>query len=157
MSSVFDQTAYLIETYGTQPRSKLLRILYLCQVVHIIRYEKPLFDNKMEIRENCPVVLDLFDLIKYRIKVSLMLEGDSRLVTNIEQQTIDYVMELWGSAPGTDIMEAIVTDPLYKEIWKRSAKRKLEGKDYAKMTPDFILKNHRGDRWQTHINMYLAS
>ncbi len=109
---VFDVAAYILEKIGTMTTMKLQKLVYYSQAWSLVWDEKPLFEENVEAWANGPVVRDLFDYHRGMYEVSSMPIGNSRLLNQVQQETIDAVLDYYGHRSAQWLIELThIEDP----------------------------------------------
>jgi uncharacterized phage-associated protein len=98
MTSVFDVAKYILDKSGSMPAMKLQKLCYYAQAWALVWDEKPLFKEEIEAWVNGPVVPHLYQAHKglYEVKANTFSEGDKRLLSENECDTIDKVVCFYG-------------------------------------------------------------
>lgn len=118
---VFDVAAYVLEKMGAMTTMKLQKLVYYSQAWSLVWDEKQLFEEDIEAWANGPVIKDLFDYHRGMYEISAMPIGNSRLLNQEQQETIDAVLEYYGDKSAQWLIElAHMEDP-----WKQ-ARRGLQ-------------------------------
>lgn len=118
---VFDVAAYVLEKMGAMTTMKLQKLVYYSQAWSLVWDEKQLFEEDIEAWANGPVIRDLFDYHRGMYEISAMPIGNSRLLNQEQQETIDAVLEYYGDKSAQWLIElAHMEDP-----WKQ-ARRGLQ-------------------------------
>ncbi len=98
--SVFDVALYILKQLK-HPCStmKLHKLLYYCQAWSLVWDDRPLFSQRIEAWANGPVVRNLFNFHKgmYEISAQDMSIGDERNLSQEQKDTIDTVLNYYGS------------------------------------------------------------
>ena len=102
---VFDIAAYILERMGAMTTMKLQKLVYYSQAWSLVWDEKPLFEENVEAWANGPVVRDLFDYHRGVYEISSMPIGNSRLLNQVQQETIDAVLDYYGNKPSQWLIE----------------------------------------------------
>ena len=98
MATVFDVAAYIIEKAGPQHPVSLQKLVYYSYSWHLVWEGERLFDQPIEAWRNGPVVKALYDHHKNTVKVSSeIVRGDVNNLTPSEKESIDAVLEAYGS------------------------------------------------------------
>ena len=102
---VFDIAAYILERMGAMTTMKLQKLVYYSQAWSLVWDEKPLFEENIEAWANGPVVRDLFDYHRGMYEISSMPIGNSRLLNQVQQETIDAVLDYYGNKSSQWLIE----------------------------------------------------
>ncbi|MDE0396622.1 MAG: DUF4065 domain-containing protein [Candidatus Poribacteria bacterium] len=106
---------------GAMTTMKLQKLVYYSQAWSLVWDEKQLFEEDIEAWANGPVIKDLFDYHRGMYEISAMPIGNSRLLNQEQQETIDAVLEYYGDKSAQWLIElAHMEDP-----WKQ-ARRGLQ-------------------------------
>ena len=103
--AVFDIAAYILERMGAMTTMKLQKLVYYSQAWSLVWDEKPLFEEDIEAWANGPVVRDLFDYHRGMYEISSIPIGNSRLLNQVQQETIDAVLDYYGNKPSQWLIE----------------------------------------------------
>ena len=118
---VFDVAAYVLEKMGSMTTMKLQKLVYYSQAWSLVWDEKQLFEEDIEAWANGPVVRDLFDYHRGMYEISAMPIGNSRLLNQEQQETVDAVLDYYGDKSAQWLIELThMEDP-----WKQ-ARRGLQ-------------------------------
>lgn len=99
MPSVFDVARYILYKIGdTITTMKLHKLLYYCQVWHIVWEDKPLFPQTIEAWANGPVVRELFNFHKGMFDISFQrfTLGNISRINGTQKEDIDIVLQTYG-------------------------------------------------------------
>ncbi|MYB93822.1 DUF4065 domain-containing protein [Candidatus Poribacteria bacterium] len=90
---------------GAMTTMKLQKLAYYSQAWSLVWDEAPLFEETIEAWANGPVVRDLFDYHRGSYEISSMPIGNPRLLNQVQQETIDAVLEYYGDKPAQWLIE----------------------------------------------------
>ena len=102
---VFDVAAYILEKMGAMTTMKLQKLVYYSQAWSLVWDEAPLFEETIEAWANGPVVRELFNYHRGSYEISSMPIGNLRLLNQVQQETIDAVLEYYGDKPAQWLIE----------------------------------------------------
>ena len=102
---VFDVAAYILEKIGSMTTMKLQKLVYYSQAWSLVWDEKRLFEETIEAWANGPVVKDLFDYHRGMYEISAMPIGNPRLLNQVQQETVDAVLEYYGDKSAQWLIE----------------------------------------------------
>ncbi len=102
---VFDIAAYILERIGTMTTMKLQKLVYYSQAWALVWDEQPLFEESIEAWANGPVVRDLFDYHRGMYEISAIPIGNPRLLNEVQQETIDAVLEYYADKSAQWLIE----------------------------------------------------
>ena len=102
---VFDVAAYILEKVRTMTTMKLQKLVYYSQAWSLVWDEEPLFEENIEAWANGPVVRDLFDYHRGMYEISAMPIGNPRLLNQVQQETVDAVLEYYGDKSAQWLIE----------------------------------------------------
>ena len=102
---VFDVAAYILDKMEQMTTMKLQKLVYYSQVWSLVWDEKPLFEENIEAWANGPVVRDLFDYHRGMYEISAMPIGNPRLLNQVQQETVDAVLEYYGDKSAQWLIE----------------------------------------------------
>ena len=115
---VFDVAAYILAKKGAMTTMKLQKLVYYSQAWSLVWDEAPLFEEAIEAWANGPVVRKLFNHHRGSYEISSMPIGNPRLLNQVQQETIDAVLEYYGDKPAQWLIELThMEDP-----WKQARK-----------------------------------
>lgn len=99
MATVFDTAKYILEKCGTISTWKLQKLCYYSQAWALAWTDKPLFKEDFEAWRNGPVCRELFYKHKgmFDVNASLLPDADSNNLTADEKDTINVVLDSYGS------------------------------------------------------------
>lgn len=97
MASVHDVAKYILRKQGRMTAMKLQKLVYYAQAWSLVWDEKPLFSEEIQAWANGPVVPALYAIHKGQFEVTSWSEGDEKNLTEVERETIDSVLEYYGS------------------------------------------------------------
>lgn len=102
---VFDVAAYILGKMGAMTTMKLQKLVYYSQAWSLVWDEAPLFEETVEAWANGPVVRELFNYHRGSYEISSMPIGNPRLLNQVQQETIDAVLEYYGDKPAQWLIE----------------------------------------------------
>ena len=107
MADVFDVAKYILSKCGKMSTWKLQKLCYYSQAWHIAWTEKPLFCEEFQAWANGPVCPELFyeHQGKFMIDEDNFCKGDISRITEDERESIDIVLESYGSREPYDLRE----------------------------------------------------
>lgn len=114
--SVFDVAAYILKKIGTMTTMKLQKLVYYCQAWSLVWDEKPLFKEQIEAWANGPVVKELFAYHRGMFQVSSVSIGNPDLLNNEQKDTINAVIDYYGSKPSQWLIDLSHME----EPWKKA-------------------------------------
>jgi len=98
--------------------SKLMKLLYYMQKLHILKYDEPMFTNEIIACETGPCILDVREFFCYgmlgfneKIKRVITLMDSHKDVANI-------VLKEYGALSPTELMLKSLEDNAFKTIWQ---------------------------------------
>ncbi|MEA2234533.1 MAG: hypothetical protein QOD83_4349 [Solirubrobacteraceae bacterium] len=97
---------------------KLQKLVYYCQAWHLVWDEEPLFPEKIEAWANGPVVRALYDNHRGKFKVNKWPHGKISRLKRSERETIDAVLELYGTKTGNWLRELTHQETPWREARK---------------------------------------
>lgn len=102
---VFDVAAYILEKMEPMTTMKLQKLVYYSQVWSLVWDEKQLFEEDIEAWANGPVVRNLFDYHRGMYEISTMPIGNPRLLNEIQQETVDAVLDYYADKSAQWLIE----------------------------------------------------
>ncbi len=99
MATVFDAAVYILEKCGSITHMKLQKLVYYAQAWSLAWDEEPLFPDPIQAWVNGPVIPSLFRQLQGKFKVTPddLKPGSSALLTQLQKDTVDKVLEFYGS------------------------------------------------------------
>ena len=105
VADVLDVAAYILEKQGAITAMKLQKLCYYSKAWHLVWEERALFPNRIEAWANGPVIPDLYRAHRGQFRVEELSEGSSAWLDENERESIDIVMEAYGSRSAHDLSE----------------------------------------------------
>jgi uncharacterized phage-associated protein len=99
MASAHDIAAYILRKKGEMTAMKLQKLVYYSQAWSLVWDEEPIFKEPIQAWVNGPVIPSLYKLHKGKFKVNDWSEGDPDKLTAKQRETIDAVLDYYGSRP----------------------------------------------------------
>ena len=117
MASVFDVAKYILHKSGQISTWKLQKLCYYSQAWELAWTEKPLFSEDFEAWANGPVCPPLFysHQGKYIIDEQSLSKGNSDNLSDDEKETIDTVLDTYGSWEPYELREQTHRELPWKE------------------------------------------
>src|SRR3990172_10955683 len=115
MADVQDVAAYILEKKHSMTAMKLQKLVYYCQAWSLVWDEKPLFKEQIEAWANGPVVKELFAYHGGMFQVSSVSIGNPDLLNNEQKDTINAVIDYYGSKPSQWLIDLSHME----EPWKK--------------------------------------
>lgn len=115
--------------------SKLNKLLYFMQRLHLEKYNKPMFTNTIIATHNGPSITDLWDFFpegilgfekKYEKEITLLMSHDD---------VAEEILELYGDYSPNELLEISKEDEVYKMIWD-------EGRGENEVIPNISFKDN---------------
>lgn len=97
MANVLDVAAYILKRNGPMTTWKLQRLVYYAQAWSLAWDEGELFPEECLAWANGPVVKELFDAHKECFRIDTISGGDPSAITPDQQDSIDQVLDSYGS------------------------------------------------------------
>ena len=97
MASAHDVARYVVRQLSPLSTIKLQKLVYYCQAWHLVWDDEPLFDERIEAWANGPVVPDLYREHRGEFQRQSWPVGSISNLTKSERDTIDSVLEYYGS------------------------------------------------------------
>ena len=104
-ASALDVAAYILKKTGTMSTMKLQKLVYYGQAWSLVWDEAPLFAEDIEAWANGPVVRELFDYHRGMYQISEVLTGNPRVLSKIQQESVDAVLEYYKDRPAQSLIE----------------------------------------------------
>lgn len=99
MASAHDIAAYILRKKGEMTAMKLQKLVYYSQAWSLVWDEEPMFREPIQAWVNGPVIPSLYRLHKGKFKVGEWPEGDPGKLTARQRETVDAVLDYYGSRP----------------------------------------------------------
>ena len=124
MATVFDTAKYILNKQGRMSTWKLQKLCFYSQAWALAWTETPLFEEEFQAWANGPVCPELFHAHKGKYMISEGdIKGDPNNLTEDECDTIDKVLEHYGSMEPNELRERThAEDP-----WKNARGNTPEG------------------------------
>lgn len=123
MASVFDTAKYILERTGRISAWKLQKLCYYSQAWALAWTEKPLFNDDFEAWENGPVCPTLFHAYKgkFYVEAADFPNGNSEDLSEDEKETVDVILNDYGSFEPYYLREMIHTEKPWLEARDKSS------------------------------------
>lgn len=107
MASVHDVAKYILGACGEMTTMKLQKLCYYAQAWSLVWDGKPIFPDQIEAWVNGPVIPNLYQEHrgKFSVSASELSFGDANRLTSSERDTIDAVLDHYGSYSGTQLSQ----------------------------------------------------
>ena len=115
MARVDDVAAYILDKLGPMGPMKLQKLLYYCQVWHLVWEEEPLFDAEFQAWVNGPVVFEVYDQHRGCFSVEEWGSGDPREVSQQATEVINDVLADYGSLEGHQLSRLTHSEDPWRE------------------------------------------
>ena len=117
MATVFDVAKYVLHKLGNMSTWKLQKLCYYSQAWSLAWTSEPLFQEDFEAWSNGPVCPELFNLHRGKFIVSEkdITRGDASNLSNEQRDTIDSVLEKYGSWAPYELREQSHAERPWKE------------------------------------------
>lgn len=99
MADIMDVAKYILDHFGDNEVTtmKLQKLLYYCQAWSLVWDDKPMFWDRIEAWSNGPVIPSFFNQHRGQYYInSRDINGNSENLSDIEVETIDAVLSLYG-------------------------------------------------------------
>lgn len=113
--SVHDVAAYILQKCGTITAMKLQKLLYYSQAWSLVWDETPLFREPIEAWANGPVVREVYELHRGVFAVDHWPQGDAGNLAQPQRDTVDAVLEHYGSKPAQYLSDLTHEERPWKE------------------------------------------
>ncbi|MFI6030013.1 Panacea domain-containing protein [Amycolatopsis magusensis] len=97
MAGVDDVAAAILEQTGRITTMKLQKLVYYCQVWHLVRKRVPLFEEPIRAYREGPVVEDLYRKHCGLYRIESRRHGKAADLDFDEAETVDWVVQTYGS------------------------------------------------------------
>lgn len=121
MATAHDTAAYILAKTGPITTMKLQKLLYYCQGWSLAWDSKPLYREEIQAWANGPVIYEVFKRHRGQFTIDTWPAGNPHHLTGDEKETIDAVIEGYGSLSGRELSEKTHDERPWKE-----ARRGLE-------------------------------
>jgi uncharacterized phage-associated protein len=106
MARIEDVASYVLDRLGQITAMKLQKLCYYAQAWNLVWEDRPLFDARIEAWANGPVIPELYRLHAGRLNLaSGDLTGSGSALTLEERETVDVVLEFYGSMTAHQLSE----------------------------------------------------
>ena len=118
--SALDVAAYILEKRGRMSAWKLQKLVYYCQAWSLVWDGQRLFQERIKAWDNGPVIPQLYQEHKGLFTVGPgMINGDSQVMDPIQQETVDAVLEFYGSMSGQYLSDLTHNEEPWQEAYQR--------------------------------------
>ena len=94
--NVMDVAEYILRERGTMTTGKLQKLCYYAQAWSLVWDDAPLFEEPIQAWANGPVVPALYKWHRGQYRVSGTPDGDPRVLSQDQKETIDAVSAFYG-------------------------------------------------------------
>lgn len=115
MATVLDVAQYILEKEGSMTTMKLQKLCYYSQAWHLVWESKPLFNERFEAWANGPVAPDLYRKHSGMFTVSKVAGGEVSHLAEHEKETIDIVLQHYGSRPAFELSDLTHRESPWKD------------------------------------------
>lgn len=107
MATVYDVAKYILDTCSEMTTMKLQKLCYYAQAWSLVWDGAPIYLNGIEAWVNGPMVPDLYHEHKGKFSISAdeLHRGSENSLTSSERDTIDAVLDHYGSYSGTQLSQ----------------------------------------------------
>lgn len=118
MASVHDVASYILEKKGRMSAMKLQKLVYYSQAWSLVWDDAALFPEQIEAWVNGPVVPALYYKHRGKFDLDSWSLGDSNHLNGSQKETIDSVLDYYGSKAPAWLSELTHNE----EPWKKARK-----------------------------------
>lgn len=118
MANVHDVAAYILGKIGRMSAMKLEKLVYYSQAWSLVWDDAPLFPERIEAWVNGPVVPALYYQHRGKFDLESWNLGDPGTLTTSQKETIDSVLDYYGSKAPSWLSELTHNE----EPWKKARK-----------------------------------
>ena len=115
MTSVFDVAKYIILKLGPTTHTKLQKLCYYCQAWSLVWDKRPIFKEKIYACWNGPTIKELYEAHREEFKIA-KINGHSKRLSKNERETIDAVLDFYGSLTAQQLMGLLRSEYPYKDL-----------------------------------------
>ena len=108
---------------------KLQKLLYFAQLIHLTKYDRPLFSDPIFAFENGSVVEEIRLMYRDYHEDLIIASKDSQDLSNEEEDTIFLTMELFGDASANELSDLNHMHKCWEIAFKRSIDDKYKKKE----------------------------
>lgn len=138
--TVFDVASFILKKMGTMTTMKLQKLIYYCQAWSLVWDEKPIFYENIEAWANGPVVRELYNYHRGWYAISSVQLGNSDVLDAMQIDTIESVLEYYGSKPSQWLSDLTHME----EPWKICRKGMAEQERGSKVITHDVLAEYYG-------------
>lgn len=115
MANVNDVVAYILKQQARTDTLKLQKLLYYAQAWHLVWDNEPLFNGEFEAWANGPVLTSVYRQHRGEFTVSKWPVGNLERLKDNEKETIDVVLEDYGSLSGHQLSRMTHNEAPWRE------------------------------------------
>jgi len=120
MVDVRDVAQYILERRGRTTTWKLQKLVYYCQAWSLVWDDEALFPDNIEAWADGPVVRRLYDIHAGNFTISRVTGGDSSRLNKTQRETIDAVLDAYGSKTSAWLRSLTHSEAPWKETRRRA-------------------------------------
>ena len=130
-----DVAAYILRKKGPMPAMKLQKLVYYSQAWSLVWDGKLLFRDRIEAWANGPVIRNLYNAHRGKFHISRIPGGNSRLLNDVQRETVDAVLDFYGDKPPHWLSELTHNEAPWKDTRNKAGLAPgLRGK--ARISPE---------------------
>lgn len=118
-ANVFDVAQYILDTLGRLTTWKLQKLCYYSQAWSLAWDGEPLFKERIEAWANGPVIPALYEKHRGNFYIT-NIGGDPEKLNKTQRETIDAVLEAYGSKPSSWLSASTHCEPPWKDARRRA-------------------------------------
>lgn len=96
MPTALDVAQYILDARGPMTTMKLQKLVYYGQVWSIVWDDDVLFDQDIEAWRNGPVVRELWEATRGRLRIEHVPGGNAKSLSPDQRDTVDLVLKFYG-------------------------------------------------------------
>jgi uncharacterized phage-associated protein len=120
MVDVRDVAQCILERRGRTTTWKLQKLVYYCQAWSLVWDDEALFPDNIEAWADGPVVRRLYDIHAGNFTISRVTGGDSSRLNKTQRETIDAVLDAYGSKTSAWLRSLTHSEGPWKETRRRA-------------------------------------
>ena len=117
MPTVFDAASYILHKHGPMTAMKLQKLVYYSQAWSVVWDDDVLFAADIEAWRNGPVVRSLWDTTRGNLRISSLPYGDLGRLNEAQRETIDLVLEFYGTKDAQWLSDLTHMEAPWKEAF----------------------------------------
>lgn len=119
--------------------SKVIKLLYYMQKLHIQKYGEPIFTNEIIAGESGPFISDIANMLSWGVLgFDKKIENICTTLLESHEDVASIVLEKYGALTSMELMKKSIEDIVYKTIWQ-------DGLGKNQIIPYYMMANSKPD------------